>query len=179
MQTRDSLQCLEETIAYYLEQLRGISEDQLILKPSEDDWSIGQMVVHLIQATQNMSLRNIDLCKEGNPDTIVASTKTEAGEAMFLNNGFPDVKISVPPSPQYTPQQPNGKEELSQGLNNIIQRMKEIEPAINGIPMERAMNHPRLGALNAQEWFVLAEFHFRHHLKQLHRLQQSIGAGAS
>lgn len=172
MNTRESLSRLEETAAYYLEQLKGISEEQLTRKPSEEQWSVGQLYVHLINATQFMSLRNIGLCQEGNPESILAGVaKSEAGEALFLNGGFPDVKIHVPPTPQYTPSQPNNAEELTQGLLNVVERMKAIEPALDAIPSENSALHPRLGAFNAKEWFCMVEMHFRHHLKQLKSLQ--------
>jgi hypothetical protein len=41
------------------------------------------------------------------------------------------VFISAPlPSPQYTPEQPESKEQLIQGLNTVIDRMKEIMPKL-------------------------------------------------
>ncbi|WP_372663514.1 DinB family protein [Cohnella sp.] len=83
MNTKESLSQLEETVAYYLEQLKGISEEQLTRQPSEEQWSIGQLYVHLINATHFMSLRNIGLCQEGNPESIVVGgVKSEAGEAL-------------------------------------------------------------------------------------------------
>ncbi|QMV41892.1 DinB family protein [Cohnella cholangitidis] len=180
MNTQASLSALEETVSYYLEQLQRIGEEQLSLRPSEEEWSLGQLYNHLIGATQYMSLRNIGLCREGDKETIVVGgAKSEAGEAVFRNGGFPDAKISVPPSPQYTPRQPNGKEELSEGLLGIVRQMRDIEPTLREISPENAANHPRLGALTAKEWFQLVEMHFRHHLKQLHRLQQFAGIGAS
>lgn len=90
MNTQASLSALEETVSYYLEQLQRIGEEQLSLKPSEEEWSLGQLYNHLIGATQYMSLRNIGLCREGNKDTIVVGgAKSEAGEAVFRNGVFP------------------------------------------------------------------------------------------
>jgi hypothetical protein len=82
------------------------------------------------------------------------------------------VRIQVPPSPQYTPQQPESKEQLVQGLNAVMSRMKEIEPMIEKAPLENTFPHPRLGALNAKEWFMLVEMHYRHHLHQKDRLSK-------
>lgn len=179
MNTRESLSQLETTISYYLEQLQGVSEEQLTRQPAEEKWSIGQLYVHLIQATQFMSLRNIGLCQEGEPESIiVGGTKSDAGVGVFQLGGFPDIKIHVPPSPQYTPKQPNNKEELAEGLHNIVERMKAIEPILAGIPEEHSASHPRLGELNAKEWYCLVEMHFRHHLKQLSSLQQFLNQEA-
>ncbi|WP_372663516.1 DUF1569 domain-containing protein [Cohnella sp.] len=89
------------------------------------------------------------------------------------------MKVHVPPSPQYTPKQPTSTEELSQGFLNIVERMKAIEPALDGIPAENSAPHPRMGAFNAKEWFCIVEMHFRHHLKQLRSLQQFINQEAA
>ncbi|QJD85431.1 DinB family protein [Cohnella herbarum] len=180
MDTRESLKRLEETVDYYLEQLEGIAEEPLSRKPSEEEWSIGQLYVHLIQSSRFMNLRHIGLCQEGNdPAIVVGGVKNEAGFEVFRNSGFSDVKIHVPPSPQYTPKQPDGKAELNEGMRALVLSMKEIEPKLQEIPPEHTVLHPRLGALNAEEWFKMVEIHFGHHLKQLRRLQQFIGAGAS
>lgn len=179
MNTKESLSKLEETAAYYLEQLKGISQEKLTRQPSEDQWSVGQLYAHLIGVTQFMSLRSIALCQEGNPEAIsVGGSRSELGEALFQSGGFPDVKIRVPPSPQYTPKQPNDADELVHGLKDIVKRMKAVEPTLDDIPAENRAPHPRLGLFNAKEWFCMVEMHFRHHLKQLKSLQQFLNQEA-
>ncbi|MBT2770920.1 hypothetical protein J7J47_01565 [Halomonas sp. ISL-60] len=39
--------------------------------------------------------------------------------------------------------------------------------------------HPGFGALNAKEWFLLIEMHYRHHLSQLERLKQNLKLSAN
>lgn len=46
-----------------------------------------------------------------------------------------------------------------------------MEAALSQAPESRKMVHPGFGALNANEWFVLVEMHYRHHLAQLERLK--------
>ncbi len=52
--------------------------------------------------------------------------------------------------------------------------MKEIEPMLDKAPLENTALHPRFGALNAQDWFMLVEMHYRHHLRQLDRLKKGL-----
>ncbi|WP_307719592.1 DinB family protein [Paenibacillus chibensis] len=80
----------------------------------------------------------------------------------------------MPPSPQYTPQQPESKEKLIQGLRTVIQRMKEAEPTLEKASKQHTVSHPSFGGLNAKEWFLLVEMHYRHHLLQLERLKQGL-----
>jgi hypothetical protein len=175
MNTTETLQRFEEVMNHYLEELNGFSMEQLKRQPSENEWSIGQMYLHLINATLYMHLRNVDQCMTQNEDSIVSQgEKTEAGQAVFDQGGFPPVRIQVPPSPQYTPGQPESKDQLVQGLKTVMQQMKEIEPKLETAPLHNTVSHPRLGALNAKEWYMLIEMHYRHHLLQKDRLKKEL-----
>ncbi|MDG0811187.1 DinB family protein [Cohnella rhizosphaerae] len=189
MNTKETLRQFEETVNGYLRELEGFSLEQLLWKPAEDEWSLGQMHMHLIRSAQFMHLRNVGLCLTPNGAPAGSPTgKTEQGEAMFRTGSFPPERIQVPPSPQYTPPQPESKEQIVDGLRETVSRMTGIEPMVAAVfepvarddsepgkdaAFELAQNtvaHPRLGGLNALEWFRLVEMHYRHHLLQKKRL---------
>ncbi|WP_152397427.1 DinB family protein [Paenibacillus guangzhouensis] len=177
MNTRESLYKLEETANHYMQVLEQFSMEQLQRQPNEEAWSLGQMVQHLINSALYMHLRNVELCMDASggsaePDGV----KTEAGMALFEQGSFPPVRIQVPPSPQYTPAQPTSKELLVQGLNTVIQRMREVEPTLESANRSNTVAHPRFGGMNATEWFLLIEMHYRHHLLQLGRLKEFLYA---
>jgi hypothetical protein len=172
MNTIEALQHFEEMTNTYLEELMGFSMEQLTRQPSENEWSLGQMYLHLIQAALFMQIRNIEECMRPSVDTASSvEEKTEAGKAVFEQGDFPPVRIHVPPSPQYTPSQPKDKEQIAEGLTAVQHRMKEIEPMLDKAPLMNTVLHPRFGALNAKEWFKLVEMHYRHHLQQKDRLK--------
>lgn len=196
--TKEALGSLEELIKQYIVELEGLSMNDLLYTTDEVDWSLGQMYMHLIQASQKMHIFNIKQCLTGkepaNIVTLTSSTnKTEQGQAIFEQGGFPPIRIAVPASPQYTPKQPEGKEQLAIGLLQVLDEMKQIEPQIiqaasvvndasdSNIAEDSKANeykiaHPRFGYLDAKEWFSLIEMHFRHHLLQLARLKQKLPA---
>ncbi|OAB34855.1 hypothetical protein PMSD_13925 [Paenibacillus macquariensis subsp. defensor] len=175
MNTTEALAHFEENANYYLQELNGYSIEQLVSQPHENEWSMGQMILHLINSSTNMSLRNIDYCLTQDDNSVVSKgEKTEAGQALMDQGGFPPIRIQVPASPQYTPGQPESKEQLVQGLNTVISRMKEVESTIEQASLHNTVAHPRFGGLNAKEWFMLVEMHFRHHLLQWDRLKQSL-----
>ncbi|MEH7400602.1 DinB family protein [Gottfriedia acidiceleris] len=175
MSTIEAFQRFKVLAFLYLGELDNFSIEQLKRQPSEDEWSIGQMYQHLINSALYMHLRNIEYCIMQSKDAMVSQMeKTREGAAIFEQNGFPSVRIKVPPSPQYTPEQPESKEQLIQGLNTVIHRMEETEPRLEKAPKQNTVSHPRFGALNAKEWFLLIEMHFRHHLLQLDRLKNDI-----
>ncbi|MNP71238.1 hypothetical protein D3C76_1675960 [compost metagenome] len=49
--------------------------------------------------------------------------------------------------------------------------MKRTEANLSQAPEQKKLDHPGFGALNAKEWFLLVEMHFRHHLLQMDRLK--------
>ncbi|URJ47974.1 DinB family protein [Paenibacillus polymyxa] len=171
MNTSETLQRFEETAQHYLLELDSFSLEELQYTPQEGQWSLGQMYLHLVNSALYMHLKNIDLCLQPNGETGV---KTEAGTAIFNLGSFPSMRIQVPPSPQYTPQQPTSKEEIVEGLNVVIRKMREIEPTVGKSTGPSTVSHPRFGALNAGEWFSLIEMHYRHHLLQKERLKHAI-----
>ncbi|WP_438434041.1 DinB family protein [Gorillibacterium sp. sgz500922] len=188
MDAKETLRTFEETVSGYFQEINGLSLDQLLWKPAEDEWSLGQMYMHLIRSAQFMQLRNAALCLEPGGSPEVAHTgKTKPGEVLFKTGSFPPERIRVAPSPQYTPPQPESKEQLVDGLRDTLRRMVEIEPRIASefdpvIQVRREAGkeivrntvlHPRFGGLNAWEWFRLVEMHYRHHLLQKRRLDDA------
>lgn len=170
--TAEALQAFETVVGRYLIELESLDMEQLNKNPNEEEWSIGQMYMHLIQSAQFMHLHNVDQCLAGSEATVDATEeKTERGKGAFELGSFPPLRIRVPASPQYTPKQPESKEQLKEGLLGIVERMKRTEPAVSKVSESRKTLHPGFGALNASEWFLLIEMHYRHHLLQLERLK--------
>lgn len=177
MNTTESLQHLEELTDQYLHTLEQYSEEQLRLQPDEDSWSLGQMIVHLTNTALRMQLGSAEKCRVLSEEASTAATaeaKTAAGEAIFELGGFPPERIRVPASAQYTPAQMESKRQLAEGLQEVLRRARELEPVIATLPPEVMVAHPRLGGMNAKEWFLLVEMHYRHHLLQKERLQSFI-----
>ncbi|MFD1270584.1 DinB family protein [Paenibacillus motobuensis] len=173
--TKEALQDFEVTVERYLLELDNLELKQLLKKTNEEDWSIGQMYKHLIQSAQFMHLQHVDQCLAESNETLAhEEEKTEQGRAVFEQGSFPPIRIRVPASPQYTPQQPESKEELMEGLQSVVERMRRTEPALCQASLRHKILHPAFGPLNAKEWFLLVEMHYRHHLLQLERLKREL-----
>lgn len=178
--TKDVLQRFEQTAVRYMHELELCNLEQVRHKPSEGEWSIGQMVRHLIGTALDLQLRFAEQCLSTSPDPqVLPEEKTADGAAIFALGSFPPVRIQVPASAQPAPSQPDSIEELQQGLHQVIRRMTEIEPALERASRQITMPHPRFGGLCAEDWFRLVDMHYRHHLLQLDRLKQELArAGA-
>ncbi|OBZ10267.1 DinB family protein [Bacillus sp. FJAT-26390] len=175
MNATEALRRFEENVSEYLHELEGFSMEQLKHQPSEDEWSLGQMYQHLINSALYMQLPNIERITMAEMEDAIPSTgeKTKEGKAIFELGSFPPIRIQVPPSPQYTPKQPESKEQLIQGLSTVVHRMKEVLPTLETADKQSAVAHPRFGMLNANEWFLLIEMHYRHHRLQMNRLKEA------
>ncbi|RCX23748.1 DinB family protein [Fontibacillus phaseoli] len=173
--TAEALQEFKATVEGYLSELENFDMERLLIKTAEEEWSIGQMYMHLIQSAQFMHLDYVDRCLAGSEATLaLKDEKTEQGKAVFELGSFPPIRIRVPASPQYTPKQPESKEQLTEGLHRIVKRMERTEAELSQAPEENKILHPGFGALNAKEWFLLIEMHYRHHLLQLERLKNEL-----
>ncbi|MEO2257435.1 DinB family protein [Paenibacillus amylolyticus] len=173
--TTEVLKSFETAVERYLAELNKLDMGSLLKKQSEEEWSIGQMYVHLIQSALFMHLHNIEQCLSSEDSTLnLGEEKTELGRQVFEFGQFPPVPVKVPASPQYTPQPPESMESLIDGLHMVVERMRSTASVLHQASVNNKVRHPRLGALNAQEWFLLIEMHYRHHFLQLDRLKSNL-----
>ncbi len=161
----------EKTARLWLVDLNDYTDAQFAQKPDETQWSIGQVYYHLVVGTEKFHLRACKKCLE-NQGELTESGKTLAGKIVFLLGSFLPVKIHVPPSPEYTPQQPESRAEIRERLLKLIEMMRALASQIDHASSVQKWKHPRLGMLNAAEWYRLIEIHFRHHLRQKARLDK-------
>ncbi|MFS0837411.1 DinB family protein [Paenibacillus sp. 1P03SA] len=169
MNTLDTLNRFEQLAETYIQELDNYSLEELTRKPEEDQWSLGQMYVHLINSALYRHLPNMEACRTSSV-TEEAAEKTERGVEAYARGSYPPIRIQVPPSKEYTPLQPESKEQLADGLREVIRAMRVIQPVLADIPAANTVAHPGFGGLNAVEWFALVEMHYRHHLLQKERL---------
>lgn len=158
----------------WLNEINRYSEEQFLRKPGNDEWSIGQVYVHLFQSAKFFHIKQIEQCvsRQG---TAINGKKTKKGKVVFTLGMFLPIRVKVPPSPQYTPAQPKNKEEVSEKLNQIIIEMKNILQTVERSPLESKTAHPAFGYLNAREWYQIIAMHFYHHLRQKSRLDKFLG----
>jgi hypothetical protein len=159
-------------IKTYISFLQDYSLEQLRHKPGQGVWSIGQMYDHLIVVAHEY-LDRVEACA-----TTVGEQKqgkTEFGEYLFNIGGFPPIKIKLPDELDTPPDNTKSKEDIILELNQLINRMKELEMKVEDINPNYKDKHGGFGWLNAQEWFALVGMHFRHHLRQKYELDQKLG----
>jgi hypothetical protein len=158
----------------YIKDLDNYTFEQILMKPSEDEWSIGQVYIHLWMSAKGFFFKKAEQClsKEG---TEQGKSRNWKAHMVFLMGRMPTVKVKMPEKVAVVPKQPESKEQLIAKLNEIkelstvyIRRIPESDPS------HRA-KHPIFSYLNTAEWISLCNMHFRHHEEQKKRIRQHFG----
>ncbi|WP_394578579.1 DinB family protein [Cytobacillus firmus] len=156
-------------IETYKHDLQNYSLEQLRYITAEGVWSIGQMYDHVILVAMEY-LDNVETCAESKEEQKLG--KTEFGEHLYKIGDFPPIKIKLPDELNTPPSNSDSKEDLTNRLDLVMQRLRQWEPRVDTINLNYKIKHEGFGWLNAREWFDLVGMHFRHHLRQKCELEQ-------
>jgi hypothetical protein len=162
---------LLEQIDIYEKSLSQYSEADFLRKPSEDAWSVGQVYMHLLDATRFFHAKQVE---------TAMSSDAHAGEgknfrflmAKTFFGGFPPIQIKVPPTPEYTPPQPQSKAFVAENLEKLKAFTQDLSEKVAQSKSKGKTKHPAFGYLTAQEWFWMIPKHFKHHLRQKGRIDE-------
>ena len=161
------LENFNHTIDGWISELQSYNLGKLLMKPTPESWSLGQLYNHLIDQTKYY-FEQIEDCLNQNENST--ENMKENAKFMFSKNSFPDERIKGDPAFTEKVQQPAS-------LPELLEKMKQLKLEINRIGNKILENsstgktrHPGLGYFNAREWFQFAEMHLRHHWKQKERI---------
>ncbi|EHQ27144.1 DinB family protein [Mucilaginibacter paludis] len=162
---------IEDTLKEYRRRLDTIPDDQFNAMPPGGGWSYGEVYSHILQADLG-SLIAIEKCTNG---TGKVDNKRLGWFAMliFFAGRFPPFKIKAPAKIEAAVNN-IGKEEARNLIIKLKNRMDQLIPVINKSSSFSKIKHPRLGLLNAKQWFKFIGIHTKHHLKQLERIEKKI-----
>jgi hypothetical protein len=163
-----------EVIDDYIRDLDHYTFEQLLMKPSEDSWSVGQVYIHVCMSAKGFFFKRAEQCltKEGAEQ---GKGKNWKGYLVFLVGMMPTVKVKMPKSIAVEPRQPESKEQLIAKLNEIKELSAAYIQKIAGADMSYKAKHPIFNYLHTGEWIALCNMHFRHHEPQKKRIRQHFG----
>ncbi len=168
MTTEDLFDKYLQISSIWESELGKYSDEQFSKKPSSESWSIGQVYGHLVFGTLNYQIKQIEQCLSNNANQ--KEKKSFPGKLMFCINSFPPVRVKVPPSPTYTPKQPESRENILAGMGLLQKRLQNLSGEIDNAVHFGKAKHPAFGYLGAKEWYQLIVMHYRHHLRQKKRI---------
>ena len=149
---------------FWLDELGQYSDEQLLKQSGGSGWSMGQVYVHLMLASNHFFMENATKCiqKEGE---VMKGGKNRYGKLLFLIRRFPPMKFRMPKS-GVEPRQPESVEYVRVKLEKTMQKIQEVSGTLSGYNPKLKVKHPAFGYLNAMEWYRMNEMHFTHHKRQ-------------
>lgn len=156
-------------IDLWINDYKNYDWNDILKQPSENEWSLGQVGIHLWMSAKGFFFKNAEKCL--NKDGVQAGgNKKFAAQLIFTFGMMPPVRYEMPKQVAVVPKQPENPEQLIGKLEDIkklasayIQRIPDSDPNLK-------IKHPFLGWLNTAEWIELCNIHFRHHIRQKNRI---------
>ncbi len=157
-------------------ELNHYTLEELCRKPHVDSWSLGQVYLHLIDSFEEFRESKLDKCLQSN-ENHKKKKNFRGFLVLTLLKSFPPVKIKFPTteSTAFNPVQPESKEEIREGLQQVKNRMGEYRGLLIKNKDQGKAPHPVLSYLDGNEWYMLSGLHFQHHLRQKKRLDLFLG----
>ncbi|WP_332737554.1 DinB family protein [Flavihumibacter sp.] len=163
-----------DTIDIWISELNRFDLAQLLLKPDDGSWSLGQLYNHLIEDTGWFNDQiEISLTDEANRNVQMS----EAARTLFAKGSFSDERIQGDPLSAEKVKQPKSIKELRTGLEQLKFNTNVIWSKMQSMQQFGKSEHPGLGFFNCYEWLQYSEMHMRHHLRQKERIERFLNTG--
>jgi|ERR1700761_5290412 len=161
---------IDAALAIYREKLDQIPDDAFAETPPGGGWSYAEVYSHILKATLSSSIA-MERCTYSNCEPTKKGLNV-LGKFMMLTGSFPPVRIKVPEAVNAkTPVEKITKEEAKNLIIKCRRRMDDTVALIEASSKHSRYKHPRLGMLNARQWFKFIGIHLYHHIRQLQRIQ--------
>ena len=129
------------------------------------------MYAHVVQVAQ-MALIAAERCANGTVPSVKANFNVLRW-LVYATGRFPPVKIKAPRKVEAMVSN-YSKEEARNQLIKLANRVNAVSPMLQQASTQCKISHPRLGLLNAWQWFEFINIHSMHHTKQLLRIGNSL-----
>lgn len=163
------LEHLQQSKTDLLTAVEDISNEDFMKKPSDDIWSIAEVVEHLVLIDESL-YKGILHKAENIPDTTPETTPNEK-----ILHIVPNPKYGKVVAPKHlTPQAIyNSKEEALMAFSTSRDRIENFTKTTD-LPLERiAFRHFALGLLNGKNWLVFIAAHCQRHINQIRNLKKA------
>jgi hypothetical protein len=167
---------IDDALDNYRAQLDTIPDEQFTESPRGGGWSYAEVYSHILQATLGSFIGLERSANDNCPPT--KKGLNFVGKLVMFTGSFPPVRMKVPQAvAARMPVSKISKEEAKNLLVKCRKRIDDIMPVLKDSPPDSRYKHPRLGMLNAKQWFKFIRIHLQHHIKQLGRIEKKFKKG--
>jgi hypothetical protein len=163
---------IENALAEYRNRLDTIPDELFELTPPDGGWSYAEVYSHILQATIGASIA-LEKC------TMNSCLPTGKGRSLIglfvLTLGRFPGRVKAPAAVlERNPVKKLSKEEARNLIVKCRKRIDTVAALIFDSKPKNRVKHPRMGMLNARQWFKFILIHLNHHIKQLNRLEKNL-----
>lgn len=153
----------------YRERLEHYQDAQFCQTPPQGGWSYSEVYSHIFTLSAG-ALQETENCILGKGKAH--GSLLVARLILFFGSFPPGFKYKVPKRLEAAAQKVS-RETAAALIRKFLELLETVYPQLEGADPAVRTAHPRLGYLNARQWFRFTEIHLKHHLKQLDRLEKS------
>lgn len=162
---------LMKAVGKYENVLKEVSEETFTQNPADGMWSYSETFSHIFQANLGC-LISIEKCFLGTG--ILREKKSVWGVRAILFFGrFPPGKFKVPER-MTSMTKKISREEAANLIVKFKRRLSDLKNKVDQANKYQKIKHPRLGYLNAKQWWRFIEIHTIHHTHQLKRIARKL-----
>lgn len=170
MGIHSSSKAIEASISAYEKLLNSVSEEGFTKTPAEGVWSYSEVFAHIFSSTIGCT-KAIEACSRGtaieNSDPLPFPIRL----VLFFKRLPPGKKYKVPQVIAKDVRKIS-RREAADLIHDSRQQLETVFPLINSASGTQKIKHPRLGLLNAQQWYAFIHLHLLHHQRQLGRISK-------
>lgn len=167
MRLEQQYKSILSAVSKYETLLAAVSEEEFVRSPADGVWSYSEIFSHIFQSNL-VSLQAVDKCIRGTGIFSAKRIHWLAGLILFVGR-FPPGKLKAPVKIAAMVNKIS-REDARNSIIKFKMRLDEIKPQIKKADSYQKAKHPRLGLLNAKQWFRFIEIHTIHHTRQLKRI---------
>jgi uncharacterized damage-inducible protein DinB len=156
--------------------LSTIPPQQWNRRPSEDRWSIEEIMEHVSLVNQGFLRITGKLLREATESGAGAAVPFEVGPILPRATAEqPLVPVKAPPQVEPTGGVPV-ETSLAQ-MKEVLDSFRKLQPQLEAIDLSRqTFSHSRLGALTAYQWMTLLHEHQDRHAGQISAVAAALAA---
>ena len=169
-----SRKAIDGSITVYEKLLSGVTEETFTKTPAEGVWSYSEVYAHIFSSTIGCT-KAIEVCSRG--------TAIENNDPLPFPIRLVLFFKRLPPGKKYKVPQVIAKDvrkisrmEAAELIRNSREQLDAVFPLVNSASATQKVKHPRLGLLNAEQWYAFIHLHFLHHQRQLIRIKNLLGS---
>lgn len=165
-------QAIDAALDEYRTRVDQIPDEEFDLTPPTGGWSYAEVYSHIMQATLGSTIA-LEKCTM---NSCAATNKSRSLIGLFvLTLGRFPGRVKAPAAVmERNPVKKLTKEDARNLIVKCHKRIEDVFKLVFDSNPKKRVKHPRMGMLNARQWFKFILIHLKHHLKQLDRIEKNL-----